>query len=148
MDDPKSKQDFDRAGCIFCKIISGDLPSSTLYETNTVIALLDINPVRPGHTLIAPKEHHETALETPDALLADILTAAKYLAPALTEAVGAEGFNLSFNNGAAAGQVVAHTHLHVIPRQHNDGLSLWKQNPYPEGEQEKLAKKIQEVLAT
>lgn len=128
--------------CVFCKIVSGDLPSSKLYEDDTVIAFLDIEPVNAGHTLIAPKEHYATPLETPDNLLAAILKTTKPVAAAISTALGAKGFNITFNNGEAAGQVVSHTHLHLIPRYDDDGLLLWPQSPYPEGEQEKVAKKI------
>ncbi len=128
--------------CIFCKIVSGELPSSKTYEDDLVIAFLDIMPVNPGHTLVAPKEHYNTPLETPDETLSRIVLTAKKIAPAIARATNATGFNITFNNGTDAGQAVPHTHLHIIPRDKSDGLKLWPQKPYPEGEQEKLAQKI------
>lgn len=132
--------------CIFCNIVSGALPAEKVYENERTLAFLDTNPVNPGHTLIVSKEHHPTALETPDETLLAILRAAKRIAPALAEALGAEGFTVTFNNGSAAGQVVFHTHLHVIPRKRLDGLSLWPQQPYPEGEAARVGEKIRSVL--
>jgi len=132
--------------CVFCKIIAGKLPSSTLYENEDIIAFLDIGPVSRGHTLVAPKKHYKTPLETPDDVLANMLKAVKHITPAISNALGAEGFNITFNNGSVAGQVVPHTHLHIIPRYIGDKLHLWSASPYKEGEQEIIAKKIQSEL--
>lgn len=132
--------------CVFCNIVAGKLPSSMLYENERVAAFLDIQPVNPGHTLVVPKKHYAHALETPDEILSEILHIAKKLAPAIAKVTGATGFNITFNTGRDAGQVVMHTHLHTIPRNSGDGLHLWQQKPYPDGEQEKIAQKIREAL--
>lgn len=132
--------------CIFCNIIAGKLPASVLYENEHITAFLDIHPVNPGHTLIVPKKHYEHALETPDAILSEIVSAAKHITPAIAKATGATGFNITFNAGSDAGQVVMHTHLHIIPRDSTDGLTLWPQKPYPKGAQEQMAEKIKAAL--
>ncbi|KKU25883.1 MAG: Histidine triad (HIT) protein [Candidatus Magasanikbacteria bacterium GW2011_GWA2_46_17] len=67
----------DATDCIFCKIISGELPSSKVYEDNDVLAFLDIKPVNPGHTLVIPKKHFENIHDTPDDIFAKTMVAAK-----------------------------------------------------------------------
>lgn len=133
--------------CVFCKIVAGEIPALKIYENHHAIAFLDINPVNPGHTLIVPKEHHETFLHTPPEVLHDIMDAALRIAPVVVATVGADGFNLDLNNGEAAGQVIFHTHFHLMPRFANDGLRPWPHKSYGPGEAEKLAEEIKKKLA-
>lgn len=132
--------------CIFCKIINKEIPAQFIYENDTVIAFLDINPNNPGHSLIVPKEHHEDLLDTPDEILAEIMSKAKAIAPAIVEAVNADGFNTIFNTKPAAGQAVFHTHLHIIPRFKDDGLKHWPTKQLPEGEMNAIQEKIKANL--
>ena len=132
--------------CIFCKIANGEIPCSKIYETDKLIAFLDIAPVNKGHTLVIPKEHYKDLIDVPDPLIAEITKAAKKVAKAAVKAVGAEGFNIGQNNGKAAGQIVMHFHLHVIPRFENDGLVPWPQKKYEEGEMDKVAETIKSIL--
>lgn len=111
--------------CIFCKIIAGDIPAIKIHEDETCIAFLDIHPVNPGHALIVPREHHMNFLETPRELVAAIMELGQKLAPAILKAVGSDSFNFSTNNGRAAGQLIAHTHFHLIPRFPADGHKMW-----------------------
>ena len=104
------------ADCIFCRIIAGDLPASTVLENEAVIAFLDIAPIVKGHTLVVPKSHTEHLVETPTEALTPVIDAAKKIARAQIEALGAKGVNLTQANGEVAGQVVPHIHFHVIPR--------------------------------
>jgi len=103
---------------------------------------LDIHPNNPGHTLIVPKEHHADLLETPDDVLAEILSKAKKIAPAIMKAVKADGFNSIFNTKPAAGQMVFHTHMHIIPRFTNDGLKHWPDKHLSAEELKKTKDKI------
>ena len=128
--------------CVFCKIVAGELPSYKVYEDEKVLAFLDINPVNPGHTLLIPKEHYETTLDTPDELLQAMAAAMKKIAPAVMRAVKADAWNLGVNNGAAAGQIVMHTHWHIIPRFARDEHRLWRGEPYVEGEAARVARHI------
>ena len=112
--------------CIFCKIISSDIPSTQVYEDNEVLAFLDITPVNPGHTLVVPKKHSTNVLDADNETLAILFPVVKRVANAVRKGMGAEGINIHINNGSAAGQVVPHLHIHVIPRYANDGLHLWK----------------------
>ena len=73
--------------CIFCKIAKKKMPSEIIYEDDNVFAFLDISPANPGHTLIIPKEHYPTILETPDAVMKNLIVAVKKIAKAVKEGV-------------------------------------------------------------
>lgn len=120
--------------CLFCKIIQKEIPSIAVYESDDVYAFLDIHPVHPGHTLVVPKQHCEGVLTCDPAVLSEVARAAKYVAHAVTSGLGVSGFNLIQNEGAVAGQVIPHLHIHVIPRVQGDGLTHWPGTPYPNPE--------------
>lgn len=132
--------------CIFCKIIKGELPSVKVYEDEKILAFLDISPVNPGHTLVVPKEHFENILDTPEGVLSDLIKAVKKIAPAVMKGTNTSAFNLGVNNGSEAGQVVQHTHFHIMPRWQGDGYKLWGSKPYGAGEMEEAGRKIRENL--
>lgn len=133
--------------CIFCKIVKGEIPSNKVYEDSKYLAFLDISPVNPGHSLVIPKAHFRNSLETPDKILLEILKIGKKIGKAL-QVNGAEGINLSFNNESASGQIIFHTHLHVIPRFKDDGHMPWQgKTQYKEGEREEVAKRIISAIA-
>lgn len=111
--------------CIFCRIIKGEIPSTRVYEDDDVLAFLDINPVMSGHSLVIPKGHYETLLDIPEDLAARILPALARVGRAAMNATKADGFNCLQNNFAASGQVVFHSHWHIIPRFEGDGLRHW-----------------------
>lgn len=128
--------------CIFCKIIKGDIPSSKIYENDKVYAFLDISPVNKGHALIVPKKHSKNMLEDDDDDLKAVIHASKIVAKAIIMAVRADGFNLGVNTNSAAGQVVFHTHFHIIPRFNDDGLKQWTGAPYEDNEMQSIQNKI------
>lgn len=128
--------------CIFCKIVKSEIPCSKVLENERVIAFLDISPVNKGHTLVVPKEHFETLLDVSENTLKEMMLAAKKIGKSMKKALKADGFNIGMNNFPAAGQVVMHAHLHVIPRYENDGLHLWPGKKYEEGEIEQIKEKI------
>lgn len=113
--------------CIFCRIVKGELPSVRVYEDDEILAFLDINPVSKGHVLVIPRAHYETLLDIPDDLGAKVLPALARIGRAVMKATGADGFNCLQNNFAASGQIVFHSHWHVIPRFKGDGLTHWPQ---------------------
>ena len=99
--------------CIFCKIVNGDIPSYKVYEDDTVIAYLDINPKANGHTLIVPK-NHTLDLDTIDNdTLMHIMDVARILKHKLEDKLKIDGLMLLQNNGLP--QEVKHYHLHLIP---------------------------------
>lgn len=102
-------------GCIFCKIVRGEIPARLVYEDDHVVAFPDINPQAPVHLLIIPKRHIPTLsdLSADDrSLAADILLVAKELAArnGLAEA----GYRLVANCNESAGQTVFHLHFHLL----------------------------------
>lgn len=108
--------------CIFCRIAAGEAPATKVYEDDRVFAIMDIFPWNQGHTLVIPRTHAATIFDISPEDAAAVAEAARRMAPAIREAVGAEGLNLLQSNGRAAWQQVDHFHLHLIPRWENDGL--------------------------
>eukprot|EP00752_Nemacystus_decipiens_P010732 g9555.t1 len=106
--------------CIFCKIVAGDIPCHKLYEDDLVLAFLDIGPLSKGHALVIPKGHYETIDQVPPEVAAAMGRIVPALSKAIMQATGATSWNLLQNNGSAAGQVVPHVHLHIIPRLAGD----------------------------
>ena len=119
-----------QTGCIFCKIVNNELPSSQVYADDEVIAFLDIAPAAKGHALVIPREHYATLFDVPQNLAPALFSATRRVGAALMRELGAEGINVMQNNYPAAGQVVFHVHWHIIPRFRGDGLSLWPQGAY------------------
>jgi histidine triad (HIT) family protein len=110
--------------CLFCRIISGELPSARVHEDDLVIAIMDIFPATRGHALVIPRAHAADVRDVP----ADDLTAVAQVAQRLVgrayERLGADGVTVMQSNGAAAWQTVFHYHVHVIPRYRDDPLVL------------------------
>jgi histidine triad (HIT) family protein len=107
--------------CTFCKIARKEAPAHSIYEDDKVIAFLSIQPVNVGHTLVVPKKHYENIYEIPEKEVAHLYKIVKKMACAVKNAVSAEGIRIVQNNGDAAGQVIFHLHVHVIPmyKQHS-----------------------------
>lgn len=134
--------------CIFCKIIKGEIPSCKIYEDDLVYAFLDIGPINFGHTLVIPKEHHESSATIPEATAGRMFRIGSRIGVALKRELDYEAFNLHLADGTAAGQVVMHAHLHVIPRGVEDGFHWnWRQLRYGDGEAAAVAEKIVKRLA-
>ena len=134
--------------CIFCKIISGQIPCAKVYESPLLLGFLDIAPASPGHCLLVPKAHYENIFDLPADLGPEFLKGFSALGRAIMQAVNAQGLNIGMNNFKAAGQVVFHAHFHIIPRLSNDGLSAWPQKSYANHEEmNSLALSIRSKLA-
>jgi len=101
--------------CIFCKIVKKEAPASIAYEDEKVIAFMSVSPINIGHTLVIPKKHYENIYEIPEEEVAYLYKIVKKLSHAVQKAVNAEGIRLIQNNGATAGQVIFHLHVHIIP---------------------------------
>jgi len=133
--------------CIFCKIATGQIPSTKVYEDDDVLAFMDIGPISEGHTLVIPKRHYEKLDQCDPDTLAKISACLGRIAGAVKEAMSAEAYNVLCNNGRAAGQLVDHVHFHVIPRNSGDGVfTQWPSFQYPAGKAEELAEKIRQKL--
>ncbi|MBL7206429.1 MAG: HIT family protein [Candidatus Aenigmarchaeota archaeon] len=107
--------------CIFCGIIAGKIPAKKVYEDSYVIAILDINPRNPGHTLVIPKDHAGTIFEMKNEDIGNVFQSVRNVAVKAINAMKAQGANIVQSNGAVAGQMVPHVHFHVIPRFANEG---------------------------
>ena len=130
--------------CIFCKILRNEIPSSTVYEDDKFRAIMDISPVAKGHVILLAKEHAANLLEADDDLLSAALPAVK---KAVKKTVGCDGINVLQNNGEEAGQTIFHLHIHVIPRNKEDGVKLPPpMATYADGEAADLAKKMAENI--
>jgi histidine triad (HIT) family protein len=116
--------------CLFCKIVTGEVPATIVAEDERTIAFMDINPATRGHALVIPRAHARDiyALD-PDDVQA-VALAAQRLATRARDKLGADGVNLLNSNGRAAWQTVFHFHVHVIPRYEGDPLRLpWVPGP-------------------
>lgn len=116
--------------CVFCRIRDGKIPAVTVYEDERTLAIMDINPLNDGHTLVLTRTHAETLYELPPADCRAVLLAAKVVATGIRDALRPDGLNLLQANGPAAFQSVPHFHLHLVPRWTNDGKGLdWPLEP-------------------
>jgi histidine triad (HIT) family protein len=117
-------------GCIFCEIVSGERPAAVVWETDDLVAFLDHTPLFPGHTLLVPREHHETIWDLPVDLDSVFLGGMAAMARAVRTAMGAEGIFLAMNN--VVSQSVPHVHAHIVPRTKGDGLRgfFWPRTKY------------------
>ena len=110
--------------CIFCKIISGEFSSYTLYEDDDFKVIFDISPVTYGHSLLITKNHYKNLFELDETVASKALVVVKKVATELKAALNCDGFNLLQNNEEIAGQTVFHFHIHLIPRYKDDNVSL------------------------
>jgi histidine triad (HIT) family protein len=107
--------------CIFCKIVAGEIPNYTVYESENVLAFLDINPCTKGHTVVIPKKHFEKMSELGKADHAYFMDGLREAVERVDHVLAPHGFNIGVNDQPAAGQVVPHVHWHIFPRWKNDG---------------------------
>ena len=129
--------------CIFCKIISGEIPSATVYEDDEFKVILDRFPGNIGHTLILPKKHYADIFEIDDEMAGKLFTLAVRVAKNMKKVLNLEAMNLVQNNGIMAGQTVSHFHLHLIPRYKDDQVNVaWKQLALTDEQIEEVRKKL------
>lgn len=107
--------------CLFCKIASKEISAAVVYEDESAIAFLDVNPFVLGHALVISKSHAENILDLPDGEIGDVFLAVKRVTGMLERALKPEGFTIGINHGRISGQSVPHLHIHVIPRYPGDG---------------------------
>ena len=127
--------------CLFCRIVSGELPATVVYEDDNAVAFLDHRPLFPGHTLLVPRQHVETLGDLPAKLVAPYFEAAQLLSLAVESAMDAEGTFVAMNNRVS--QSVPHLHVHVVPRRKKDGLKgfFWPRTKYKDVEEMEEAKR-------
>ncbi len=109
-------------GNIFARILAGEARSHRAYEDEHALAIMDVMPRCDGHTLILPKVSCVDFLDLPADSIAGVFAASQRVARAVKEAFAADGILVSVRNGSAAGQVIFHLHIHVMPC--HEGLPL------------------------
>lgn len=133
--------------CIFCRIISGEIPSTTIYENSKFKVIMDIAPANKGHVLILPKEHYDNIYDIDTATAGELFELAAMTARALKSVLDCDGMNILQNNGTVAGQTVFHFHMHIIPRYEGDTVNIgWKELSYEDGEMKQLREAIRKEM--
>ena len=139
--------------CIFCDILSGKLPSSVVYQDDRCTALMDIQPINPGHVLVVPNSHATYLADLDEGVGSELFSVAQRIAAALrASGLRCEGVNLFLADGEAAGQEVFHVHLHVFPRHKGDGFGFRFPAGYSDkpqrAELDAIALQIKDALGT
>lgn len=112
---------------IFSRIVAGEIPAAKLYEDDLTLAFLDVNPASRGHSLVICKQELPDLFSLPPELVAAVARSTQIVGRALMAALQPDGLNIVQNNGAAAGQVVFHYHVHLIPRWEGDrAMGGWR----------------------
>ena len=128
--------------CIFCALASGKIPSLKIYEDDEFFSCLDINPATPGHIILFPKRHYKTFMEMKDDEMKDLPFIVRGLTLALLE-FGAEGVDVFYPIGSAAGQKSPHMVIHLIPRYKDDGLKFeWEPRKISKEDMLEIQKKV------
>ncbi len=127
--------------CLFCRIVSGEIPANLVYEGKNALAFLDHRPLFPGHTLLVPRDHVETLSDLSPAMVGPFFEAAQTLARAVELAMKAEGTFVAMNNRVS--QSVPHLHVHIVPRRKKDGLKgfFWPRTKYKDDEEMKVVQR-------
>jgi histidine triad (HIT) family protein len=134
--------------CLFCRIVAGEVDAHFVFEDDMSVAFLDTRPLFPGHSLLVPREHHETLWDLPDELVAPLFANAKRLSLGVRDAMGSQGAFVAINN--VVSQSVPHLHVHIAPRNRKDGLRgfFWPRTKYKSDEQAaEVAARIRGELA-
>lgn len=113
-----------KASCVFCKIISGEIPSKKVFEDDSFLAILDIRPATPGHVLLLPKEHVPILPLLPAPQQQKLFETAVWLSKYIREALISQSVTVYVANGFAAGQQAPHLLVHLIPREQGDKLGV------------------------
>ncbi|MFW5795284.1 MAG: HIT family protein [Bacillota bacterium] len=129
--------------CIFCNIIKGEIDSYKVYENDKVYAFFDTNPINEYHTLIIPKKHYKDIYDIPEDELEAVIKATKKIAGLYKEKLGVNNVQIFSNSGVKAQQDVFHFHMHLVPREDNDGQDInWSTKPELREEFDDLLKKL------
>jgi len=138
-------------GCVFCKLLSGELEVSFIHRDDVCSAFMDIQPINPGHVLVVPNRHSPYLADLNEEEGAQMFRVGQRVAAALRECgLKCEGVNFFLADGEAAGQEVFHVHLHVFPRYSGDGFGLKLPPDYqdrpPREELDNIAQRLQAAL--
>ncbi|MGH9209379.1 MAG: HIT family protein [Acidimicrobiales bacterium] len=149
MPGPVSPSPPSSATCAFCAIVSGRTPAHVVLDDDVVLAFLDSRPLFPGHTLVIPRNHHETLADLPVEAIGPYFERVQRLARVMEAGLGAAGSFVAENNRVS--QSVPHLHVHVVPRNRKDGLRgfFWPRTRYPdEATAAAMAERIRDALVS
>ncbi len=135
------------AGCIFCRIIAGEVPAQFVIGDGDVLAFLDARPLFPGHTLVVPREHVVTLPDLAPDRVEPVFATVRRVAAAVVRGLDADGSFVALNN--VVSQSVPHLHVHVVPRRRKDGLRgfFWPRTKYADdAEAEAIAARVRAAL--
>jgi histidine triad (HIT) family protein len=121
--------------CIFCKIVSGEIPSSVIFEDDICMAFMDVFPVSEGHCLLIPKDHFQNMLDVEPEVASHLAVRLRELTRRVHSLYGPTGVINAIANGEEAGQEIPHLHIHVIPRKAGDEFGF----RFPEGYRDEMA---------
>lgn len=134
--------------CVFCRIASGELPASKVFEDDATLVFMDLQSVNPGHVLVVVKPHRANIYELDDELAGAAFRTAARMARAVKQAFGCEGVTLFQANEPAGAQTVFHFHIHVLPRWEGDGMALaWPAKNPPRAALDEMAARLRAALA-
>ena len=131
--------------CIFCKIVSKEIPTKILVETESCIGFLDAFPLAKGHALVIPKRHYEKLQDLPININTEVFSTVHSLISKVDSLTGAT--LVAVHNGKQSGQEIPHVHVHLIPRSNDDSAgavhSMFSKKPdLSESEIEELCSKL------
>lgn len=130
------------SGCIFCRVVSGEVPSRKVFEDEHTLAFMDVAGDVDGHILVIPQKHVNSILDCDGETLGRLTGTVKKVSGHLVEKCGYDGVNLLNAGGEAAGQSVPHFHIHIIPRKAGDGVDAW---PKFEGARREMEDVLREI---
>jgi histidine triad (HIT) family protein len=132
--------------CQFCRIVTGDVTANVIFEDEISIAFLDYRPLFPGHCLLVTKQHYQTLLDLPQALIGPLFSNAQLLAATVQHVMEADGSFVAMNN--VVSQSVPHFHVHIVPRKKGDGLRgfFWPRQKMSAEELRTVQKALADVL--
>ena len=132
-----------QAHCIFCKVISGEIPGEVIDSDDRTLTVMDINPATRGHAVVITRTHAENLLELSDEDLMAAMRTTRRVVHRMRDSLQPDGFNILHNIGSAAWQSIFHFHIHVIPRYKGDPLQLpWLPEPADPEELKRVAAAI------
>jgi histidine triad (HIT) family protein len=107
--------------CIFCRIVSGEIPAQVVARDADAVAFLDVQPLADGHVLVVPVRHIARVEDLTESQARAVFDLVRRVTRAARAAVAADGTTIGINDGPATGQTVPHVHVHVVPRRPHDG---------------------------
>lgn len=135
------------SSCAFCEIVAGHRAADVVLDCDAAVGFLDTRPLFHGHTLLVPRQHYETLPDVPPDLLGTFFGHAQRLAVAMESGLHAAGSFVAINNRVS--QTVSHLHVHVVPRNRQDGLRgfFWPRTKYGSAQEAaEVARRLREAL--